>query len=98
MDLKLCVANAYSNANALANFAICQSNALELALIKCLTCIGISIGFNFWIYMNLYIDCTLEARNYSMLSLAFIASSFRVTEENLLVCKLYSLDYPLSVE
>ena len=37
-------------------------------------CIGIS----------LFIGCLVEPRNYSILSLAFIASSFRVTEENLL--------------
>ena len=30
-----------------------------------------------------FISCFVETRNYSILSLAFIASSFRVTEENL---------------
>ena len=30
-----------------------------------------------------FISCLVETRNYSVLSLAFIASSFRVTEENL---------------
>ena len=37
-------------------------------------------------YLDLYqsfIGCCVETRNYSILSLAFIASSFRVTEENL---------------
>ena len=29
-------------------------------------------------------DCLIETRNYSMLSLAFITSSFRVTEGNLI--------------
>ena len=29
------------------------------------------------------IGCLVETRNYSILSLAFVASSFRVTEENL---------------
>ena len=35
--------------------------------------------------INLLIDCLFETRNYSMLSQPFIASSFRVTEENLLL-------------
>ena len=39
------------------------------------TCIGIDI--------SLFIGCLVETRNYSILSLAFIVSSFRVTEENL---------------
>ena len=30
-----------------------------------------------------FIGCFVETLNYSILSLAFIASSFRVTEENL---------------
>ena len=30
-----------------------------------------------------FIGCFVETRNYSFLSLAFTASSFRVTEENL---------------
>ena len=37
-----------------------------------------------WIYISLLIDCSVEALNYSMLSLAFITSSFRFTEKNLL--------------
>ena len=36
-----------------------------------------------WIDISLFIGCLVETRNYSILSLAFIASSFRVTEENL---------------
>ena len=36
-----------------------------------------------WIYNSLAIDCFAEALDYSM-CLAFIASSFRVTEEYLL--------------
>ena len=36
-----------------------------------------------WIYISLFIGCLVEIRNYSILSLAFVASSFRVTEENL---------------
>ena len=36
-----------------------------------------------WVYY--FIDCLVETRNNSILSLAFIASSFRVTEENLVV-------------
>ena len=36
-----------------------------------------------WIYISLFIGCLFKSRNYSFLSLAFIASSFRVTEENL---------------
>ena len=32
--------------------------------------------------LSLSIKCLVETRNFSMLSLAFIASSFRVTEEN----------------
>ena len=36
-----------------------------------------------WIDISLFIGCFVEIRNYSILSLAFIASSFRVTEENL---------------
>ena len=37
-------------------------------------------------FLDLYqsfTGCIFETRNYSILSLAFIASSFRVTEENL---------------
>ena len=33
--------------------------------------------------ISVFIGCLVETRNYSILSLAFIASSFRVTEENL---------------
>ena len=36
-----------------------------------------------WIDISLFIGCFVEIRNYSLLSLAFVASSFRVTEENL---------------
>ena len=36
-----------------------------------------------WIDISLFIGCLVETRNYSILSLAFIASSFRVTEEHL---------------
>ena len=36
-----------------------------------------------WINISLFIGCLVETRNYSILSLAFIASSFRVTEDNL---------------
>ena len=36
-----------------------------------------------WINVSLFIGCLVETQNYSILSLAFIASSFRVTEENL---------------
>ena len=36
-----------------------------------------------WITISLFIGCLVETRNYSILSLAFIASLFRVTEENL---------------
>ena len=36
-----------------------------------------------WINISLLTGCLVETRNYSILSLAFIASSFRVTEENL---------------
>ena len=36
-----------------------------------------------WINISLSIDCLVKTRNYSILSLAFIVSSFRVTEENL---------------
>ena len=32
---------------------------------------------------SLFIGCLVETQNYSFLSLLFIASSFRVTEENL---------------
>ena len=32
---------------------------------------------------SLFIGCLVETQNYSILSLAFIASSFKVTEENL---------------
>ena len=39
--------------------------------------------FNIWIDISLFIGCLVETRNYSILSLAFIAISFRVTEENL---------------
>ena len=35
-----------------------------------------------WIDISLFIGSLVETRNYSMLSLAFIACSFRVTEEN----------------
>ena len=40
------------------------------------------------------ISCFVEARNYSILSLAFIASSFRVTEENLVFETVQSGPYP----
>ena len=33
--------------------------------------------------MSLFIGCLVGTRNYSILSLAFIASSFRVAEKNL---------------
>ena len=36
------------------------------------------------IYISLLIDCFVEKRNNSMFSLVVIASSCRVTEENLL--------------
>ena len=36
-----------------------------------------------WIDISLFIGCLVEIRNYSILSLAFIVSLFRVTEENL---------------
>ena len=36
-----------------------------------------------WINISLFIGCLVETPNYSILSLVFIASSFRVTEENL---------------
>ena len=36
-----------------------------------------------WINISLFIGCLVETRNYSIISVAFIASSFRVTEENL---------------
>ena len=36
-----------------------------------------------WSYISLFIGCLVETRNYSIFSLAFIASSFRATEENL---------------
>ena len=35
------------------------------------------------ICISLFIGCFVETRNYSVLSLAFITISFRVTEENL---------------
>ena len=38
-----------------------------------------------WIDISLFIGCFVETpRNYSILSLAFISSSFRVIEENLI--------------
>ena len=40
-------------------------------------------AFVIWIDDSLFIGCFVETRNYSILSLASIASSFRVTEENL---------------
>ena len=36
-----------------------------------------------WTYISHFIGCLVETRNYSILFLAFIASSFRVTEGNL---------------
>ena len=36
-----------------------------------------------WIEISLFIGCLLETRKYSILSLAFIVSYLRVTEENL---------------
>ena len=35
-----------------------------------------------WIDIRLFIGCLIETLNYSILSLVFVASSFRVTEEN----------------
>ena len=40
-----------------------------------------------------FIGCFFETRNYSILSLAFIASSFRVTEENLVFKTVQSGPY-----
>ena len=36
-----------------------------------------------WINISLFIGCLVETRDDSILSLAFIASSFRVTEKDL---------------
>ena len=36
-----------------------------------------------WIDISLFIGCLVETRNYRIRSVAFIASSFRVIEENL---------------
>ena len=42
-----------------------------------------------WINISLFISCFVETRNYSIFSLAFIASLFRVTEENLVFETVY---------
>ena len=43
--------------------------------------------------ISLCIGCLVETRNYSILSLAFIASSFRVTEEKLVFKTVESVPY-----
>ena len=54
----------------------------------CLDCLA-----PIWININLFIGCLFETRNYSILSLAFIASLFRVTEENLVFENVQSGPY-----
>ena len=51
----------------------------------------------FGFMLSLLIDCLVEAGHYSMPSLAFIASLFRVTGD---ICysELYSLVHPLAFE
>ena len=46
-----------------------------------------------WIDISLFIGCLVETRNYSTISLAFIASSFRITEENLVLKTVQSGPY-----
>ena len=41
------------------------------------------IGYSCKVVWFIFIGCLVETRNNSILSLAFIASLFRVTEENL---------------
>ena len=43
----------------------------------------VEIEYPIWINISLFIGCLVETRNYGILSLAFIATSFRVSEENL---------------
>ena len=51
----------------------------------CKKCVMSKISDPISIYISLLIDCLVEKRNYSMFSLVVIASSCRVTEENLLL-------------
>ena len=46
-----------------------------------------------WIDISLFIGCFVEIRNYGILSLAFLARSFRVTEENLVFKTVQSGPY-----
>ena len=49
--------------------------------------------FNIWIpfgLISVFIGCLVETRNYSILFLAFIVSSFRVTEESLVFLSVQS--------
>ena len=46
------------------------------------------------IHISLFIGCLVETRNYSILSLAFIAIFLRVTEENLVFETVQSGPYP----
>ena len=43
-----------------------------------------AISAPFWIYFSLWIDCLVKMLKLKYLSLAFVSSSFRVTDENLL--------------
>ena len=57
------------------------------------TCVSFSCEFSRTQTISLFIGCIVESRNYSILSLAFIASSFRVTEENLVFKTVHSCPY-----
>ena len=41
-----------------------------------------------WIFVSLWIDCLVETRNYSMPSLAVVASSFKVTDGGELIIRI----------
>ena len=51
----------------------------------------------FGLSISLFKGCLVETRNYNILSLAFIASSFRVTEENLVSETVQSGTYSSSL-
>ena len=59
-----------------------NNGSLLICLDPCILNMSLSFGPHLDRYQP-FISCFVETRNYSILSLAFIASSFRDTEENL---------------
>ena len=59
-----------------------RNRKIFICLDPCVLNMFSSFGPHLDLYQS-FIGCFVETRNYSILSLAFIASSFRVTEENI---------------